>query len=106
MTPPQTGNCTGVGLTGTFTGDEVPSMTGTWTGTISCLQKCPIETPAGTAGTITMALNQDHTTGAVTGTYTVTGMLAVLSAGMIVPDINNFLSGWSPWFFCDIARVR
>jgi hypothetical protein len=53
-----------------------------------------------------MALNQDDTTGAVTGTYTVTGMLPVLSAGMIVPDINNFLSGWSPWFFCDIARIR
>lgn len=87
--------CFGAAVTGTIVADEVPSMTGTWTGTISCLRNCPIETPAGTAGTITMALNQDDATGAVTGTYTITGMLPVLSAGMIVPDINNFLSGSS-----------
>jgi hypothetical protein len=87
--------CLGVALTGTLVADEVPSMSGTWTGTISCLRNCPIETPAGTAGTITMALAQDDTTGAVTGTYTVTGMLPVLSSGLIVPDINDFLSGSS-----------
>lgn len=32
ITPPQSGNCLGVALTGTFTGDEVPSMSATWTG--------------------------------------------------------------------------
>jgi hypothetical protein len=87
--------CLGVALTGTLLADEVPSMTGTWTGTISCLRNCPIETPPGTSGTITMALAEDDTTGAITGTYTIAGMLPVLSAGMIVPDTNDFLSGSS-----------
>jgi hypothetical protein len=56
---------------------------------------CPTATPPGTSSTITFVLNQDDTTGAVTGTYTVTGLLPILSAGMIVPDTNNFLSGSS-----------
>jgi hypothetical protein len=93
ITPPQSGNCLGVALTGTFTGDEFPSMGGNaWTGTISCTMNCPTSTPVGTVNTFTMTLSQDDATGSVTGTYSVTG-IAGLSSGTIVPDINDFLSG-------------
>lgn len=95
ITPPQTGNCTGVALTGTFTGDEVPSMSATWTGTVTCMTGCPTETPAGTTGTISATLVQNDATGTVSGTYTVTGLLPGLSAGMLIPDVNNLLSGSS-----------
>lgn len=91
VTPPQTGNCLGVALTGTFTGDEVPSMSGTWTGTITCTQNCPV---GSTTGNLTMSLTQNDATGAVTGSYAVTG-LPGLSTGNIVPDQNNLLSGAS-----------
>lgn len=91
VTPPQSGNCLGVALTGTFTGDEVPSMSGTWSGTITCTQNCPI---GSTTSNLTMNLTQNDATGAVTGSYTVTG-LPGLSTGNIVPDANNLLSGAS-----------
>jgi hypothetical protein len=91
VTPPQTGNCLGVALTGTFTGDEVPSMTGTWNGTVTCTANCPI---GSTTGNVTMSLTQNDSTGAVTGSYTITG-LPGLTTGSIVPDQNNLLSGAS-----------
>ena len=36
LTPGANGNCLGIALTGTFTGDEVPSVSGNWTGTVTC----------------------------------------------------------------------
>jgi hypothetical protein len=91
VTPPQTGNCLGVALTGTFTGDEVPSMSGTWTGTVTCTANCPI---GSTTGNVTMNLTQNDATGAVTGSYTITG-LPGFTTGNINPDQNNLLSGAS-----------
>lgn len=91
VTPPAGGNCLGVALTGTFTGDEVPSMSGNWTGTITCTANCPI---GSTTGNLTMSLTQNDATGAITGSYTVTG-LPGLTTGNIVPDQNNLLSGAS-----------
>jgi hypothetical protein len=41
VTPGANGNCLGIALTGTFTGDEVPSMSGNWTGTVTCVLNCP-----------------------------------------------------------------
>lgn len=67
-------------------------MTGTWTGTLICTANCP--TGGATTGTITMVLTQDDTTGAVTGTYTTSGLLNFVS-GSTVPDINDFISGAS-----------
>lgn len=92
VTPGPNGNCLGVALTGTFTGDEVPSMTGTWTGTLTCTSNCPTGEPP--TGTIKFTLTQDDATGAVTGTYTTTGLLNLVS-GSMVSDINDFLSGAS-----------
>lgn len=91
VTPGANGNCLGVALTGTFTGDEVPSMSGNWTGTITCTANCPI---GSTTGNLIMSLTQNDATGAVTGSYTITG-LPGLSTGNIVPDQNNLLSGAS-----------
>jgi hypothetical protein len=91
LTPGANGNCLGIALTGTFTGDEVPSLSGTWTGTITCVLNCPT---GFTSGTISMTLSQDDATGAVTGNYSIGGVPGI-SAGNLVPDPlgNNFISG-------------
>jgi hypothetical protein len=90
ITPGAAGNCLGAGLTGTLNAAEVPSMTGTWTGTVVCTANCP--TGGATTGTITMVLSQDDLTGAITGTYTTSGLLNFVS-GSTAPDINDFISG-------------
>jgi hypothetical protein len=92
VTPPASGNCLGIALSGTFTGDEVPSMTSSaWTGTVTCTNNCPV---GSSSGSIAMSLTQNDATGAVTGSYTITGLPA-FSTGNIVPDVNNLLSGAS-----------
>ncbi len=91
VTPGANGNCLGISLTGTFTGDEIPSVSGNWTGTVSCRANCPT---GFTGGTLSMTLTQNDGTGAVTGTYTMTGVPGV-SSGQLVSDPlgNNFISG-------------
>ena len=96
LTPGAAGDCLGIALTGTFTGDEIPSMSATWTGTVSCVANCPTATPEGTSGTITMTLTQSDSTGAVNGTYVVTGMGPNLEAGTVTTQPNDLLSG-SSW---------
>jgi hypothetical protein len=91
VTPPQGGNCLGVALTGTFTGDEVPSMSGNWTGTVTCVSNCP--TGVG-SGNITMSLTQNDSTGAVNGTYTISGIPG-FSSGTIATSTSDLLSGAS-----------
>jgi hypothetical protein len=89
LTPGAAGNCLGIALTGTLTADEVPSVSGNWTGTIICSSNCPTGTGS---GTIAMTLSQVDATGTVTGSYSVTGIPGI-SSGIIIPDIDNFLSG-------------
>jgi hypothetical protein len=91
VTPPQSGNCLGVALTGSFTGDEVPSMSASWTGTVNCTSACPV---GSTSGTIAMSLKQDDATGAITGSYSATG-LPNLTSGTVFVDQFSFLSGAS-----------
>src|SRR5690242_17673131 len=50
-----TGTCWAVAPSGTFTADEVPSMSGSWTGTVNCVANCPL---GQTSGTITASLTQ------------------------------------------------
>lgn len=95
LTPGPAGNCLGVALTGTFTADEVPSMSGNWTGTVSCRSNCPLATPVGTAGSMTATLAQNDATGAVTGSYVINGLLPLLSAGTISTTSADLLSGAS-----------
>lgn len=83
--------CLGVALTGSFTGDEVPSMSGSWTVTVTCTDKCPVGSPT---GTITMTLTQNDATGAVTGNYSAVG-LPNLTSGTVFVDQFSFLSGAS-----------
>lgn len=93
LTPGANGNCLNIALTGTYTGDEVPSMSGSWTGTITCPDNCPV---GSTSGTITMTLIQDDSTGALTGSYVVTD-LPGLGTGTLIPDPlgDNIVSGSS-----------
>jgi hypothetical protein len=93
LTPGVNGNCLGIALTGTFIGDEVPSMSGNWTGTVTCVSNCPT---GFSSGTISMNLSQDDATGVVTGSYSISGVPGI-SAGNLVPDPldNNFISGSS-----------
>jgi hypothetical protein len=88
LVPGANGNCLGIGLTGTFIADEIPSMTGSWTGSIACFENCPVGT---TAGTISATLAQDDATGSLSGSYSVNGISGI-SSGTLIPDPNNFIS--------------
>lgn len=97
LTPGANGNCLGIALTGTFTGDEVPSMSGNWTGTVTCVSNCPT---GGTTGSITATLTQDDATGAVTGSYATSGLpgssrfrrLSILAQRLSVSSGNQTVS--------------
>lgn len=86
-----TGSCWGVAATGTFSADEIPSVSGSWTGTVTCTMNCPA---GSTSGTITAALTQNDSTGGVTGTYTISG-LPNISSGNVAGDQFSVLSGAS-----------
>jgi hypothetical protein len=83
------GNCWGVAPTGTFTGDEVPSVAGSWNGTITCTLNCPA---GATTGTITATLNQNDQSGVVAGSYTISGLLGI-SSGNVSTGSSDVLSG-------------
>jgi hypothetical protein len=89
ITPGAAGNCLGIALTGTFTADEIPSMTGNWTGTVVCTANCPT---GGTSGTISMSLTQDDSNGNVSGTFVITG-LPGFSSGTVTDSSFDLLSG-------------
>jgi hypothetical protein len=91
LTPGANGNCLGIALTGTFVGDEVPSMSGNWTGTVTCVLNCPT---GSTTGAITMSLTQDDATGTVTGSYTISGVPGI-SSGTVATGKFDLLSGAS-----------
>lgn len=91
-----TGTCWGVAGSGTFSADQIPSVTGSWTGSINCMQNCPGGTSGLTSGIITASLTQDNSTGAVTGTYSVTGTLPGFSSGTVSTGPSDFMSG-SSW---------
>ncbi|MFL6310602.1 MAG: hypothetical protein ACJ71W_00725 [Terriglobales bacterium] len=84
------GTCWGVSGTGTFIADEVPSVAGTWTGTVTCTSNCPA---GNTTGTISASLNQNDQTGVVSGSYTITG-LANIGSGTVSTRVGtDILSG-------------
>jgi hypothetical protein len=85
------GNCWGVSASGTFIADEVPSVSGSWTGTINCVSNCPV---GATSGTITATLTQNDTTGSVTGTYAISG-LPTISNGTVTSGQFDVLSGFN-----------
>ena len=93
LSPGANGNCLGIALTGTFTGDEVPSLSGSWTGTITCTTNCPT---GFTSGTITASLTQNDATGAITGSYSIGGVPGISSGQLVADPLNqNFISGSS-----------
>lgn len=94
-------SCTGLLLSGTFTGAEVPTASGSWTGT---LQACTYDQATGICSTsgvtspFTAALSQDDVTGNVTGTYQVTGVTGFSVGTIAVQPPSDFLSGLT-WQF-------
>jgi hypothetical protein len=95
--------CTGLLASGSYDAAEVPTTTGSWTGT---LQPCDIDFATGIcapnanpAGAMTATLSQDDATGNVTGQFTITGV-AGLSAGTVavLASDQDLLSG-TVWQF-------
>lgn len=86
------GNCWGVGASGTFSADEVPSVSGTWSGTLNCTSNCPV---GATSGTISASLTQNDATGVVSGSYAISG-LTNIGNGTVSTGSSDVLSG-SSW---------
>lgn len=84
-----TGNCWGVAPSGTFTADEVPSVSGAWSGTVNCTGNCPA---GATSGIITATLTQNDQTGVVAGTYAISGLPGI-SSGNVSTGTFDVLSG-------------
>jgi hypothetical protein len=91
VTPGANGNCLGVALTGTVTADEIPSMTGNWTGTVTCSSSCPIGVGS---GNFTASLTQDDATGSVNGSFSMSGIPG-FTTGTIATGKSDLLSGAS-----------
>lgn len=93
--------CSGVAVSGTFAGKQVPSMTGNWTGS---LQPCTYNQQTGTcaltgvAGTITASLTQDNATGTVSGSYQVSNVSGFSSGNIATVPPFGFLAGQSLQF--------
>jgi hypothetical protein len=102
-------NCGGIGATGTFTGAEVPSVSGNWTGTLQpCTRNpttgdCPI-TQGTASSAISFSLTQNDATGAVDGTYQVANLAGFSNGAVSISKntpqgtINGLLSGQSLQF--------
>jgi hypothetical protein len=83
--------CTGIGATGTFTGAEVPSVTGNWTGTIQqCGSDC--SSTVGSPTAISFSLTQNDSTGNVTGTYQ-TALAPFTNGSVAINPPTDILSG-------------
>lgn len=94
--------CAGIGTSGTFAGREVPSTSGTWSGTIqpcSYDQTTGVCTLTGVSSTLSAVLTQDDSTGDVTGSYSVTNLAGFSSGNVaVVPTDEDVLSGLT-WQF-------
>lgn len=89
-------SCTGLLLSGTFTGAEVPTTTGSWTGTIQPCQysqQTGVCTLSGTTSPITASLTQDDVSGNVTGTFQVTSVPGFSQGTVAVTPPFDILSG-------------
>jgi hypothetical protein len=94
--------CGGIGAAGTFTGTEVPSVSGNWTGTIAPCNRnpttgaCPVN---GASSAVSFTLTQNDAIGAVTGTYQVANLAGfsngtvAISASTPQGQITGLLSG-------------
>jgi hypothetical protein len=84
------GTCWGVSSTGTFAADEVPSVAGTWTGTVACISNCPA---GATTGTISASLTQNDQTGVVAGSYTIAGLPNIGNGAVTTRQGTDIMSG-------------
>lgn len=88
--------CTGLLPSGTFTGAEVPTTSGVWTGTVQgCVydQQTAICTLFGATAPFSANLSQNDVTGNVTGTYQVSGAVGFSSGTVSVRPGIDILSG-------------
>lgn len=73
--------CAGMAASGTYTGESVPSVSGSWTGTVTpCTFSGNICTAnGGTAGALTLSLTQYDSIYAANGTFTLTNVTGLTS---------------------------
>jgi len=94
--------CSGISASGTFSGDEVPTTSGTWTGSIQPCSfneqdgSCP---PTGTSSTMSAVLVQNDATGNVTGTYAVTNQSGFTTGTITVDSSNGDVLSGTVWQF-------
>jgi hypothetical protein len=91
-------SCSGIAAGGTLTGTQVPSMTGSWTGTLQpCTysQQTGVCTLTGTAGSITASLTQNDLAATVSGSYQVSNVSGFSSGTITVVPPFDLLSGQS-----------
>jgi hypothetical protein len=90
-------SCVGVAASGTFSGEEIPSVTGTWTGSLTpcTLSGSTCTANGGTAGTLTLNLTEYDNIGQASGTFTATGITTLVSgpAGTGTTISGNATSG-------------
>ncbi len=95
--------CSSVLSSGNFTGAEVPTTSGSWSGS---LQPCNFDQTTGTCasligspGTFTASLTQDDATGNVTGTYTVTNVAGLTNGNISVAAADQDILSGTVWQF-------
>jgi len=95
--------CSGLLSSGTFAGAEIPTASGSWTGTLApCTldQQTGICTPTGApGGALTASLTQSDLTGNVTGTYQVTALAAFSSGTVGVAASDQDILSGKTWQF-------
>ena len=89
---------TGLGwlaASGTITGSEMPSMAGSWSGTLQQVDSFDTRNPIGSALPIVLSLKQDDASGIVTGSYTVQNSTSLSSGTVEMPHHldQDILSG-------------
>lgn len=95
-------NCAGIATGGTFTASEVPSTSGSWTGTI---QPCSYDSSNGTctnngvSSTMSATLVQNDATGGVTGTYAVTNLAGFTTGSVSVDSADQDILSGTIWQF-------
>ena len=104
-------NCAGLGASGKIEGQEVPSTSGRWSGTI---QSCSFNsqsgscTPFGLTSSFSAVLSQNDSTGDVSGNYLVTNLNSLSSGSVsVVQSDQDILSGRVFQFtMTDISGVK
>jgi hypothetical protein len=101
--------CTGLPVTGSFIGGQVPAVTGSWTGTI---QPCTFNqrdgscSPFDVSSTFAAVLTQNDVTGNSPGTYQVGNLLGFTNGTILVEDNDQDILSGFVWQFTMVDANR